>query len=143
MIQELITLIEIKMGVKIMEENNMGQNLRELAQKVHSAQKRGKMLPYVAWTCKIKGMTILYWNTQRMYTPGGQRIIAVPFEEGAIFFDFDRQVNGRILHCNFTEGYIMHNYDTNQYQDVGGTLDEYIMVRDIYAIKEQLLALFT
>lgn len=62
------------------------------------------------------------WNTRRMYSSEGQRIVAETCENGVLFNDIDRHVMGIIplvvrprdgLHL---EQLVMANYDQNNYQ---------------------------
>lgn len=103
------------------------------------------LFPEVARKCEIKGMTILYWNTQRMYTPGGQRMVAVEIEccseKGILFLDLDRHIDGVIDSCDLKEDQIMKCYDRNGYH-APGNQDEYCALRDLFAIKEEFVKLF-
>lgn len=63
----------------------------------------------------------IQWNTGRLYTEEGQRIIAETVENGIIFHDLDRYIDGFIptVRCP-TDKFelkemVMFNYDHTQY----------------------------
>lgn len=95
----------------------------------------------------INGMTILYWNTERMYTPGGQRIVATPFSLGedqdkdVLFLDLDRNIDGVIPNCPLFSYAIMKSYDKNTYHPIGNQ-DELSLLQRLMSVKEELLKLF-
>lgn len=104
-----------------------------------------ELLPGVARKYEIKGMTVLYWNTQRMYTPGGQRMVAIEVEccseKGILFWDMDRHIDGVIDSCELKEALIMEAYDINNYH-APANQDEYCALKDLFNIKEELRKLF-
>ncbi len=95
----------------------------------------------------IGGMTVMYWNTGRGYTPRGQRIVATPFSMGdahnrdVLFLDLDRHIDGVLVDCPLDSDSIMKGYDCNAYHPVGNQ-DEYCLLRDLFAKKEKLVKLF-
>ncbi len=77
-------------------------------------------------------MQAFIWNTQRPYSPAGQRMAAIVLlgQDQIAFADFDRQICG-VVHCDeralFDNSgiadavrlHVMHAYDHGQYFDVG------------------------
>jgi len=105
------------------------------------------MFPQHARKAVIENETILYWNTQRMYTPGGQRMVARHFTVGdlpqkdVVFIDLDRHITGIIPDCILTENAIMDAYDKNQYHPPGSQ-DDYCALRTLFSLKDKLVKLF-
>lgn len=102
---------------------------------------------YKVKVINIDGMTAMYWNTERMYTPGGQRIVATPFSLGekqdkdVFFWDLDRHINGILVDCPLIAENIMKGYDRNHYHPIGNQ-DEYCIQLELFAREDQILELF-
>lgn len=92
----------------------------------------------------INGREVLVWNTNRHYTPDGQRMVAVlnigAFESGVVFMDYDRHIEGVLPVCQFHPINIMEGYDTCSYHPVGNT-DDYMCVLFLHENKEEILKL--
>ena len=58
----------------------------------------------------------LRFNTGRLYTANGQRIVATLHDDGVVtFHDHDRMITGEIDGCGFAQTEIMRAYDSGQY----------------------------
>lgn len=61
-------------------------------------------------------MKQIKFNTGRLYTEKGQRIVATLHDDGVVtFLDHDRSVDGEFKLCGdaFTQSNVMHAYDHN------------------------------
>ena len=62
----------------------------------------------------IEGIEVVGWNTGRVYSKEGQRIIATKSGKGIVFYDIDRMVDG-FIPCELDRGAIMSGYDNHKY----------------------------
>ncbi len=102
-----------------------------------------KYFPEYARGTMIGDHAIKYWNTGRFYGPNGQRMVIVQVTaEVVMFIDIDRQIEGVLAPCAFSEDAVMKGYDTNVYHPVSNQ-DEYCIQRDLMNHLDELKALFT
>ncbi len=102
-----------------------------------------KFFPEYARTTEVGGREIKYWNTGRLYSKNGQRmVIARVTDDSILFVDIDRMIEGVVIDCSLEEQQIMDRYDMNAYHPVGNQ-DEYCVQRDLMNHLDELKALFT
>lgn len=79
---------------------------------------------------EFNDLSIMYWNTGRMYTKEGQKIIAVEDGNGVMFFDISRNISGCMSDCGLDANEIMQKYDMNDYWGIC-TEDQYCIQRSL------------
>lgn len=95
--------------------------------------------------CEIGNFKIKYWNTGRLYSEDGQKIIAIQVndENGnrVLFFDLTRKVEGRISDpFDFRRARIMTVYDRTEYTYLAE--DDYPIKRELFEYQSEIDSLF-
>jgi hypothetical protein len=81
------------------------------------------------------GTSIISWNTERQYSPEGQRISAAWLSPGVIVFvDLDRHIEG-VIECNeLSNVTVMYHYDHGYYRGTS-TLEEFELARHLKVMR--------
>ena len=103
------------------------------------------MYPQHQRQCEIGNFKIKYWNTGRLYSEDGQKIIAINIndENGdrVLFFDLTRNIEGRISDpFDFRRYQIMTVYDRTEYTYLAEA--DYIIKRELFENQSELESLF-
>lgn len=79
---------------------------------------------------------MIRWNTNRHYSPNGQRIAADKFNAGVVMVDIDRGINYYLPDCPLRGQSIMQRYDNNDRTEPVNSIQHHELIAALEAYAE-------